>query len=109
MPTPGIEEFRSQSYSAALPLLTASARGGNAEAQCLLGNLYQLGLGNTAANPAKALRWYYRAAKQGYSEATSHLAGMVWPISREAAAALNQLAQQQAVAQATLHQAERTG
>jgi TPR repeat protein len=109
MPTPvitsgiadGIEEFRSQNYSAALPLLTAAARGGDAEAQCLLGNLYQLGLGNTAINSSKALRWYYRAAQQGYSEATSHLAGMVWPISREAAAALNQLAQRQALVQAT--------
>ncbi len=95
MAAPGIEEFRAQHFVEAFPLLIESAERGDAEAQCMLGNLYQLGLGDVEVNEAKAIRWYYLAANQGYSVATSNLAGMVWPISREAAAALNQLAQQQ--------------
>jgi len=95
MTTPGIKQFRAQHFTAAFPLLQISARDGDAEAQCMLGNLYQLGLGDVEIDEAKAMQWYYRAANQGYSVATSNLAGMVWPISREAAAALNQLAQQQ--------------
>lgn len=98
MSTPGIQEFRDQDYAAALPLLQRSAEGGDAEAQCLLGNIYQLGLGETAANKTQAIAWYYRAANQGYGVATSNLAGMVWPISSEAAAALYQLARQQGAA-----------
>lgn len=96
MPIAGTEEFRAQNYAAALPLLIASAKKGDAIAQCMLGNLYQLGLGGVPVDEAAAIQWYYRAARQGYSVATSNLAGMVWPISSEAAAALNQLAQQQA-------------
>jgi len=95
MTAPGIEDFRAQNFVQAFPLLLESAHSGDAEAQCMLGNLYQLGLGNVEVDAAKAMQWYYRAANQGHSVATSNLAGMVWPISREAAAALNQLAQQQ--------------
>jgi len=93
--TPGIQEFGDQNYAEALPLLTVSAEGGNPQAQCLLGNLYQLGLGDTPPNAAAAMRWYYRSANQGYSIATQNLAVMVWPISQEAAAVLYQLASQQ--------------
>ncbi|MGD1897444.1 MAG: tetratricopeptide repeat protein [Phormidesmis sp.] len=101
MITPGIEEFRAQAYREAFPLLLESAQAGIAEAQCLLGNMYQLGLGDVDVDEAKAMQWYYRSANQGYSVATSNLAGMVWPISREAAAALNQLALQQGFVPAT--------
>lgn len=95
MSTPGIQEFRAQDYAAALPLLKRSAARGDAEAQCLLGNIYQLGLGETAVDEQAAIAWYYRSANQGYGVATSNLAGMVWSISSEAAAALYQLARQQ--------------
>ena len=98
MSTPGIQEFRNQDYAAALPLLTQSAEAGDAEAQCMLGNIYQLGLGNTAVDESRAIAWYYRSANQGYGVATSNLAGMIWPTSREAAAALYQLAKQQGFA-----------
>lgn len=97
MPAPGIAEFRRQDYHAALPLLSASASAGDPEAQCLLGSLFQLGLGGLEANDMEAMQWYYRAANQGHSAATHSLAGMVWAISSEAAAALYQLARQQAV------------
>ena len=95
MSTPGIKEFRAQDYAAALPLLKQSAEGGNAEAQCMLGNIYQLGLGETGVDEQRAIAWYYRSANQGYGVATSNLAGMVWPTSSEAAAALYQLAREQ--------------
>ncbi|MFK8184426.1 MAG: tetratricopeptide repeat protein [Phormidesmis sp.] len=95
MPVPGIQEFRNQDYDTALPLLTDAAESGDAEAQCLLGNIYQLGLGSTCVDEAQAIRWYHRSAKQGYSVATNNLGGMVWPLSSEAASALYQLARQQ--------------
>jgi hypothetical protein len=95
MSVPGIQEYRDQNYTEALPLLTQSALSGDAEAQCMLGNLYQLGLGDTPINETQAMRCYYHAANQGHSVATNNLAGMVWPISREAAAALYQLANEQ--------------
>ncbi|MGB7086726.1 MAG: hypothetical protein WBD47_14305 [Phormidesmis sp.] len=96
MPIPGIAEYRAQDYSAALPRLIESAHTGVAEAQCMLGSIYQLGLGDNEIDELAAIQWYYQAASQGYSVATRNLAGMVWPLSSEAAAALNQLAQQQA-------------
>ncbi|MEO1621271.1 MAG: sel1 repeat family protein [Cyanobacteria bacterium J06632_3] len=92
---PGIEEFRAQQYAEAFPLLLDAAHEGHAEAQCMVGNMYQLGLGEVDVDEIQAIHWYYHAANQGYSAATSNLAGMLWPISREAAIALNQLAQQQ--------------
>ncbi|MGC1305853.1 MAG: hypothetical protein WA885_01400 [Phormidesmis sp.] len=100
MSVPGIKEFRAQDYVEALPLLTASAQNGDAEAQCMLGNIHQLGLGGMTIDTVKAMQWYYRSANQGYSVATNNLAGMVWPISRAAAAALYQLARQQGFEQA---------
>ena len=101
MSVPGIQEFRDQNYAEALPLLTESAQAGDAEAQCMLGNVYLLGLGGIAVDQAQAIRWYHRSANQGYSVATRNLAGVVWPISREAAAALRKLAAQQNAAQTT--------
>ncbi|MEL7070735.1 MAG: hypothetical protein AAGN15_19030 [Cyanobacteria bacterium J06581_3] len=95
MPTPGISEFRALAYTEAFPLLLQSAQAGVAEAQCMLGSMYQLGLGEVTVDETQAMQWYYKSANQGYSAATKNLAGMVWPISSEAAAALNQLALQQ--------------
>lgn len=95
MPIPGITEFRALAYADAFPLLLKSAQQGIAEAQCMLGSMYQLGLGGVDIDEAQAMQWYYKSANQGYSAATKNLAGMVWPISSEAAAALNQLALQQ--------------
>lgn len=95
MLAPGIQEFRNQDYDEALPLLIESADNGDAEAQCLLGNIYQLGLGGIPIDEPQAIRWYHRSAKQGYSVATNNLAGMVWSMSSDAASALYQLAKQQ--------------
>ena len=92
---PGVEEFRAQQFTAALPLLIKSAQQGYPEAQCMLGNIYQLGIGDVEVNEAAAIHWYYQAARQGCSVATGNLAGMVWAVSPEAASALHQLSQQQ--------------
>ncbi|MCC7398216.1 MAG: sel1 repeat family protein [Planctomycetes bacterium] len=52
----------------ALQILVPLAKGGNAEAQCLLGLMLQKGYG-VAADPAVGLRWYTLAALQGHVEA----------------------------------------
>ena len=70
MTNPGIQEFRAQNFVEAFPLLLESANSGDAEAQCMLGNLYQLGLGNVEVDEAKAIQWYYRSANQGCCVAT---------------------------------------
>ena len=105
MNTPGIEEYRAGTYTEAFSLLLESAQAGFPDAQCMLGNMYQLGLGEVDKDEIQAIRWYYQSANQGYSVATSNLAGMIWPISREAAAALNQLAQQQDCGRASVKSA----
>ena len=78
MSIPGVKEFRAQQFTVALPLLLKSAQQGYPEAQCMLGNLYQLGIGDTEVDETTAIYWYYQAARQGYSTATGNLAGMVW-------------------------------
>lgn len=91
----GMRAFRVGQYAEALPLLLRAARQGSAEAQCRVGNIYQLGLGGVDVREREALKWYYRAANQGYGEATNGLASMVCSISPEAAAVLRRLARQQ--------------
>ncbi|EDX82456.1 Sel1 repeat family [Synechococcus sp. PCC 7335] len=73
---PGYAEYQNQDYEDALPKILLAAEQGNAEAQCMAGTLYQLGLGS-AANSDKAVAWYERSSAQGYSVATNNLAGML--------------------------------
>ena len=73
---PGYKEYKSQQYEAAYPKLLAEAERGNAEAQCMIGTLYQLGLG-TEADDDKAIEWYERSGEQGYCVANNNLAGML--------------------------------
>ncbi len=68
--------FRSQDYTRARKLLQPLAEQGNTLAQCLLGNIYQLGLG-IEADHATAISWYRKSAEQGYGLASSNLAGML--------------------------------
>ncbi len=56
--------------------LSLVAGRGDAEAQCILGNLYQLGLG-VDVDEAEAIKWYKASAEQGYGVASSNLAGML--------------------------------
>ena len=57
-------------------LLTNAANGGIAEAQYLLAQLHQLGIG-TAKNKKKAYQWFATAAMQGYADGQYQL-GMIW-------------------------------
>ncbi|WP_442499623.1 caspase family protein [Methylobacter sp. sgz302048] len=52
----------------ALKVWLPQAQQGNAEAQVMLGEIYEKGLGGTA-DPALAAQWYSKAAKQGNSRA----------------------------------------
>jgi len=52
---------------------TALAKGGEAFAQCLLGKMYQNGIG-VAPDSKQAIYWYERASLQGHSEAQYLLA-----------------------------------
>ncbi len=72
----GLAAFRDGNYARAKLLLQPIAEQGNAEAQCILGNLYQLGLGVENDN-AEAMVWYRKSAEQGYGIASSNLAGML--------------------------------
>ncbi|WP_235209461.1 caspase family protein [Methylobacter sp. BBA5.1] len=56
----------------ALKVWEAQAQSGDAEAQAILGEIYEKGLGGTA-DPALAAQWYLKAAKQGNSRAQVNL------------------------------------
>jgi TPR repeat protein len=68
----GLEEFNSGSYSNAFALLLPVAEAGEAEAQCLVANMYQIGKG-TAYNISLAIQWYEKSASQGYGVASNNL------------------------------------
>jgi TPR repeat protein len=46
---------------------------GNAEAQCIIANMYHLGLG-IKINLPEALQWYRQSSQQGYGIASHNLA-----------------------------------
>ena len=71
----GIAAFRQQEYGEALRLLKPIAQAGNAEAQCIIGNLYQLGLG-MIQDSSEATKWCQKASDQGYGLASNNLAGI---------------------------------
>ncbi|NEQ23171.1 MAG: sel1 repeat family protein [Microcoleus sp. SIO2G3] len=75
-PFPGLHEFEAGDYDRALPLLLIVAQDGHAEAQCMMGCIYQLGLGSVAPDFQAAIAWYNRAAAQGYGVDSNNLAGM---------------------------------
>ena len=60
------------SLTVLLYLLTPFAEQGNSEAQCILGNIYHLGLG-VEVDIDKAIKWYIESAKQGYPIAENNL------------------------------------
>ena len=72
---PGHAEYQQQRYSEALPKLLPVAERGNADAQTMLGTMYQMGLG-VEVDEEKAQSWYEKASRQGYGIATNNLAGM---------------------------------
>ncbi len=65
-------EFDAQNYVESRQLLEPLAHNGNIDAQCMLANIYQLGLG-IEADGAQAVRWYKRAADRGSALACNNL------------------------------------
>ncbi len=60
------------SYASALRVWLPQAKQGNVEAQVMLGEIYEKGLGGLA-DPALAAKWYRKAAEQGSSRAQINL------------------------------------
>ena len=91
----GINAFELLDYPKACELLKPLAEQGNAEAQCIIGNMYHLGLG-LERSIAEAINWYTKSADQGYGVASNNLAGIYREKNDlEAAKKWYQLAEQQ--------------
>lgn len=71
----GIVAFESQDYLKAFGILYPIAEQGDAEAQCIIANIYHLGLG-IEKNGTEAIKWYLKSARQGYAIASNNLAGI---------------------------------
>jgi TPR repeat protein len=71
----GIEAFKCGNYIESIELLHPLAEQGNAEAQCILGNIYHMGLG-VNVDETKAVEWYQLSAQNGYAIASNNLAGI---------------------------------
>lgn len=72
----GYQEFKDQQYAKALPKLQIVAEAGNAEAQSMVGCIYQVGFGQVGVDMPKAIAWYERASAQGHGLASNNLAGI---------------------------------
>jgi TPR repeat protein len=68
----GLEEFNNGNYSSAFTLLMPIAKAGEAEAQCLIANMYQTGSG-VEHSVLLAIQWYEKSANQGYGVASNNL------------------------------------
>jgi TPR repeat protein len=68
----GLQAFENQNYSETLLLLKPLAEQGNSEAQCIIGNLYHLGLG-IEKDIKQAIKWYSKSAQQAYPIAINNL------------------------------------
>jgi len=71
----GLAAFEAQDYTQAFRWLKPLADQGDAEAQCLIANMYHLGLG-LDRDISEAIQWYQRSAEQGYGVASNNLAGI---------------------------------
>jgi TPR repeat protein len=72
----GISAFESEDYLRAFHILMPIAELGNAEAQCMVANIYHLGLG-LEQDISEAVKWYKNSAEQGYGVASNNLAGIL--------------------------------
>ena len=68
----GLAAFEAKNYVKAFELLMPIAEEGNAEAQCIIGSIYDLGLG-IEINVLEAIKWYSKSAEQGYGVASNNL------------------------------------
>lgn len=77
----GLAAFEANDYANAFKLLKPLADQGDAEAQCIIGNMYDLGLG-LERDIIKAVEWYRKSAEQGYGLASNNL-GTIFKSGRE--------------------------
>lgn len=71
----GLVAFEAKDYTKAFELLKPIAEQGDAEAQCIIANMYHLGLGlGLDRNGSEAIRWYISSAEKGYGVASNNLA-----------------------------------
>jgi TPR repeat protein len=68
----GIEAFQREEYDRAFDLLLPIAQQGNAEAQCIVGDMYWLGWG-TGKDFQEAMRYFLKSAQQGHPNACNTL------------------------------------
>jgi len=73
--TAGLAAFEAEDYTNAFNLLKPIAKQGDAEAQCIVANMYHLGLG-LERDVSEAVKWYEKSAEQGYGVASNNLAGI---------------------------------
>jgi TPR repeat protein len=71
-----LDAFRSGDYKRAMELLMPLAETGDPEFQCIVANLYHLGL-SVAIDVEEAVKWYLKSSEQGYGVASNNLAGMI--------------------------------
>jgi TPR repeat protein len=60
-----IRAYRAKDYDTARHLLIRFAEEGDAEAQTMIGSMYQLGLEGLEINEEEALRWYLPVSRKG--------------------------------------------
>lgn len=68
----GFAAFEKEDYTTAFGLLEPIAVQGNPEVQCIVANMYHLGLG-TVRDVQKAVKLYLASAAQGYRVASNNL------------------------------------
>ena len=71
----GMAAFKAGNYEVAFAILKPIADCGEAEPQCIIANMYHLGLG-MEINTLEAVKWYRKSAEQGYGVASNNLAGI---------------------------------
>lgn len=66
--------FEAEDYTSAFRLLKSIAEQGNAEAQCIVTNMYHLGL--SLKQDISEAQWYRKSSEQGCGVASNNLAGI---------------------------------
>jgi TPR repeat protein len=68
-----VAAYHAGEYERAFVTLLSHAEAGHSEAQCIIGSMYNLGLGRPA-DISQAMQWYLRSAEQGYGAAANNIA-----------------------------------
>jgi uncharacterized protein len=75
----GRAAYKRGDYATAMHFLRPLAERGNADAQALVGGMYDNGLG-VPRDDAQTIFWYGKAAEQGDARAQYNL-GVMWPVT----------------------------